>query len=163
MCDDAHILVLFLTDQFQQNFHPQTLTRRMAAIKFSFTQQQKTSPTDHPVVRNLLKGIRRDEKAKSSQPKKAVEVSLLKNMIDLCPATTLSGIRKKAILLLGFSGAFRRSELVNLHLEDISFQDKGMDIKIRRSKLTRMAKGKLKLSLKPKMTNTVHVKLLQNG
>lgn len=137
-------LVLFLTEQFQQHYHPQTLTRRLAAIKFNFTQNKKTSPTDHPVVRNLLKGIHRDKNVKTSQPKKAVSVSLLKSMVDLCPISTLRGIRDKAILLLGFAGGFRRSELANLHIEDISFQDKGMDIKIRHSKTDQEGKGKIK-------------------
>ncbi len=143
-------LVVFLTDQFHQNSHPQTLTRRLAAIKFIFTQQQKTSPTDHPIVRNLIKGIRRDEKAKPSEPKKAVRVTLLKEMVDLCSISHLNGIRDKAILLLGFSGAFRRSEWANLQIEDISFQDKGMDIKIRCSKTDQEAQGKTKAIIKAK-------------
>ncbi len=130
--------------------HPQTLTRRLAAIKFIFTQQQKPSPSDHPVVRNILKGIRRDESTKPSQPKKSVSVSLLKNMADLCPTSTLRGLRDKAILLLGFAGAFRRSELANLCIEDISIQAKGIDIKIRRSKTDQEGKGKIKAIINAK-------------
>ncbi len=102
------------------------------------------------MVRNILKGIRRDETTKPSQPKKSVSVSLLKNMADLCPASKLRGVRDKAILLLGFAGAFRRSELANLCIEDISFQSKGMDIKIRRSKTDQEGKGKTKAIINAK-------------
>ncbi len=73
-------------------------------------------------------------------------------MVDLCSYSHLSGIRDKAILLLGFSGAFRQSELANLQIEDISLQDKGMDVKIRRSKTDQDGQGKTKAIIKAKDT-----------
>jgi site-specific recombinase XerD len=53
---------------------------------------------------------------------------------------TLLGCRDRALLLVGFAGAFRRSELVALHLEDIESSREGLTITVRRSKPTRMGR-----------------------
>jgi hypothetical protein len=95
------IIALFLTAQFEQNeIHPKTLTRRLVAIKNHFTERHLHSPTDHPIVRNLLKGIRRDEKALPSKSKNALIAGIVKSMVDLCPSD-VRGCRDKVVLLPG--------------------------------------------------------------
>ena len=55
-------------------------------------------------------------------------------MVALAPTDTLRGLRDRALLLLGFAGAFRRSELVALRVEDLAFVPDGLRVAIRRSK-----------------------------
>jgi integrase len=93
----------------------------------------------------MMKGIRRDKNALPSRPKKATLKEVVIKMVDLCPTDTLRGIRNRAILLLGFCGGYRRSELVAINIEDITFQPgKGMDIFHRFSKSDQEGKGNIK-------------------
>jgi site-specific recombinase XerD len=141
-------IALFLADQFKQGFHPSTLVRRLAAIKFMYVNLGKPSPSDSPIVKAMIRGIRRDEKAKPSQPKKAILSTMVKQMADLFPNKTLRDLRNRALLLVGFAGAYRRSELVAINIEDITWQKEGMDIVIHRSKTDPEGKGDFKAILK---------------
>jgi site-specific recombinase XerD len=140
------IIALFLTYEFKENnSNPSTINRRLAAIKFWFKSRNLKSPTDDDLVHSVLKGIRRDKNVKHSNPKKATLKEVIMQMVDLCPSNEIRGIRDRAILLLGFSGAYRRSELVSINLEDITFRDgKGMDIFHRYSKTDQEGKGEIK-------------------
>lgn len=122
---------------------PATLNRRLAAIRF--IHQRKgfdLGPTDSQKVRGVLKGIKRKEGVKVGR-KKAATSNLILQMVGEIPSDLL-GMRDKALLLLGFSGAFRRSELVNLNFEDLEFRDQGLLVHIRRSKTDQEGKGTLK-------------------
>ena len=79
-----------------------------------------------------MRGIRR---AKGIAPngKAPILTPLLRQMVEALP-DDLSGLRDKAILLLGFAGAFRRSEIVGLHLRDVQISDFGLIVTLRRSK-----------------------------
>ena len=139
------IIALFLTSQFQARFHPTTINRRLAAIKFWFMTHNKTSPTNDDRVRAVMKGIRRDKNAPKSRITKATLKELIKKMVDLCPTNTIRGIRDRALLLLSFCGGYRRSELVAIDIEDITFHPgKGMDIYHRFSKSDQEGKGDIK-------------------
>lgn len=139
------IVALFLTYQHQQNFHPTTINRRVAAIKFWFTSSGMKSPTEDELVKSIMKGIRRDKNAPASRIKKATLKEVLIQMVDLCPSNTLRGLRDRAILLLGFCGAYRRSELISIQIEDITWQSgKGMDIQHRFTKTDQEGKGLIK-------------------
>lgn len=141
------IIAMFISSQFDAGLHPSTLNRRLSAIKFAYSCLEKESPTDKSVVRATLKGIRRDKNAPPVKSKKAVVTNIIKEMVQLCPSNSLRDIRDRAILLLGFAGAFRRSELVAINFEDISFNTNGMDIKIHRSKTDQEGKGYFKVIL----------------
>jgi site-specific recombinase XerD len=109
-----------------------TVRRRVAAIKFAHETDDRESPTGSRLVRATLAGIRRTIGV--AQVKKApATANRLVEMIRLCP-TTLPGMRDRAMLLLGFAGAFRRSELVALRVEDLQEAAGGLRITIRRSK-----------------------------
>lgn len=147
---DPEIISMFIGSQFHEGLHPSTLNRRLAAIKFAYKCFKKPSPTDDMLVKATLKGIRRDEKAPPVKAKKAALSHIVKEMVALCNSNSLKDIRNKAILLIGFAGAFRRSELVAVNFEDISFTDKGMEIKIIRSKTDQEGKGNMKIILPAK-------------
>jgi site-specific recombinase XerD len=109
-----------------------TIARRCAAIKFLHETADRESPTTARLVRSTLAGIRRTIGV--AQVKKApATATRLVEMIRLCP-TTLAGMRDRAMLLLGFAGAFRRSELVALRVEDLQEASGGLRVTIRRSK-----------------------------
>jgi site-specific recombinase XerD len=109
-----------------------TVRRRVAAIKFAHETDDRESPTSSRLVRATLAGIRRTIGV--AQVKKApATAGRLVEMIRLCP-TTLPGMRDRAMLLLGFAGAFRRSELVALRVEDLQEAAGGLRVTIRRSK-----------------------------
>jgi len=109
-----------------------TINRRMAAIRFLHESADLESPTCSRTVRAAIAGIRRT--IGTMQVKKAPATSaLIIEMARLCPPT-LAGMRNKAILLIGFGGAFRRSEVVALRVEDIIEVEGGLRVMIRRSK-----------------------------
>ena len=131
----------FLADQARAGVAAATLNRRLAAIKFAHEAQGLATPTAHKGVTAALKGIRR---AKGTAPskKKAATADLVKEMVRRCP-DTLNGQRDRALLLLGFAGAFRRAELVALTVADLAFVDDGLRVTIRKSKTDQEGAGQV--------------------
>lgn len=117
-----------------------TVSRRVAAISEAHKRNGHPTPTEEWVVRNTMKRLRR-ELGSPARGKEPVLVEDIKKMIKLCPPT-LTGLRDKAILLIGFAGALRRSDLCNLDLEDISKADEGIVLMIRRGKTDQKREGR---------------------
>ena len=113
---------------------PATLTRRLAAISKAHSAAGNESPASmkHAAVKEVLSGIRRT-KGTASACKAPLLVGQLKAALR-DSREDLLGIRDRALLLVGFAGAFRRSELVSLEVADIAFTDDGLVITLRRSK-----------------------------
>ena len=93
----------------------------------------------HRLVRETWKGIRR-ARGVAQQEKAALLTADLRRMMGAL-APGMRGARDRALLLLGFAGAFRRSELVALDVEDLDFREEGLIIFLRRSKRLRGAGG----------------------
>lgn len=91
-----------------------TIQRRAAAIAFQHRQNGLAPPTAHPLVADVLAGIAR-EHGTAPQRKSALTVELLREALVAVDDGTLRGIRNRAILLLGFAAALRRSEIVALN------------------------------------------------
>lgn len=108
-----------------------TLGRRLSAISQAHQTAGLASPTREPVIRQLISGIRRSHGI-AVTAKRPVLVEDLKAMLEGLPAGVL-GFRDRALLLLGFTGAFRRSELVALDCVDIERQHDGLIVNVRRS------------------------------
>jgi site-specific recombinase XerD len=111
---------------------PVTIGRRLSSIAFEHGRVDVASPTSHPQVRAVYAGIRRSHGTAADQRAAAVTGEVIK-MTTALP-TTLAGTRDRAILLLGFAGAFRRSELVSLNVDDLTVVDQGLIVRLRRSK-----------------------------
>jgi site-specific recombinase XerD len=109
-----------------------TIDRRLSSIGYFHKQARHSLPTKDPEVERTMRGIRR---AKGIAPngKAPILTPLLRRMVEALP-DDLPGLRDKALLLVGFAGAFRRSELVGLHLRDVQIGDAGLIITLRRSK-----------------------------
>ncbi len=117
-----------------------TLSRRMVAIAKAHTMQGHPSPTQSDVVQLTLKGIKR----KHGKPQRQVSALLKEDiisMLNIMPENT-KGIRDRALLLIGFCGAFRRSELVSLATNDIEFVTQGLIITLQRSKTDQSGTGR---------------------
>ncbi len=121
---------------------PQTLKRRLTAIKHWHTYQGFADPTSHPLIRKTLTGI---SKVHGKPANKAAALSLeqLKIIMDvLREEGTPKSCRDSALLLIGFFGAMRRSELVAITWEDIHFMEEGVTIQISRSKTDQTGIGR---------------------
>jgi integrase len=140
------MLVLYLAEKASQGRRPKGLSVAVAAIRWKHLDEKggnlEISPTDHPMVRKELKRIRRRYGTRSVQ-KTPVTVDDLRQMVELIPET-LVGRRNRAILLLGFSGAFRRSELAAMRFEDVTYVPEGMTVLIPRAKNDQEGEGFVK-------------------
>ena len=136
----AEAVALFLSDQANRGIAASTLTRRTAAIKFAHEALGLETPTSSKLVSSTMKGIRRSGNAKKQKaPATADRVT---DMISYCN-NTLAGKRDRAILLLGFAGAFRRSELAALTVADLEVTADGLKVTIRKSKTDQEGVGQV--------------------
>ena len=117
-----------------------TITRGLTALSQVHQLAGHPSPTWEPHVREVLKGVRRIHGVAPRQ-KAPIDVDTLKEMVGGLDAGDLRGMRDRTLLLLGFSGAFRRAELVGLDVEDIVFVKHGLEVTIRRSKTDQDGEG----------------------
>ncbi|WP_229310846.1 site-specific integrase [Larkinella arboricola] len=91
------------------------------------------SPATDKQVRIVLEGIKRTKGIRQKQAP-AFTLHRMKTLLRGMETDSLAGLRNKALLLLGFTGAFRRSELVALNVEDLSFTEEGLIVSMGRSK-----------------------------
>lgn len=132
-------ILLFLTEEAKTKKY-NTVKLYYAGVK-SYCKE-KNIPIDYNKIKVFFKGLRNEKEASSGA--KALEFSELKNIIDSIDTDKLIGKRDKALLLLGFFGAFRRSELVNLNISDIEETNKGFTILIKNSKTDKNKIGMFK-------------------
>ena len=109
-----------------------SIQRRINAIAEAHKAVGLDPPTHHAMVANTMKGIRRMLGTAASQ-KAPTLTDDIRAMVDATD-TGIIGLRDRALVLLGFAGAFRRSELVALDVEDCSFGKDGLTVTLRRSK-----------------------------
>ncbi|MCS0590414.1 site-specific integrase [Massilia norwichensis] len=119
-----------------------TLQHRLIAIHRAHTDQGLPSPVTNSLVKRTMQGIRRTFGIKQRRVTALVKDDLLEMMIHIDKQMTMRAARDKALILVGFAGAFRRSELVRLRYEDITQYDSGMELLIRRSKTDQEGAGR---------------------
>lgn len=117
-----------------------SIQRRLNAIAEAHKAIGLESPTHHPMVANTMKGIRRTRGTAPAQ-KTPTLIEDIRAMVDATDAG-LIGQRDRALLLLGFAGAFRRSELVELSAGDCVFSKDGLTVILRRSKTDQTGAGR---------------------
>ena len=132
-------VAMFLADQAEEGTAVSTLSRRIAAIRYVHSLSHLESPTNSELVKATLKGIRR-VKGSTPEQKAPATAEILNDMLRHIP-DTLQGLRDKALLLLGFAGAFRRSELAALTVDDIQETQMGLRITIKKSKTDQENQG----------------------
>ncbi|QNP54355.1 tyrosine-type recombinase/integrase (plasmid) [Hymenobacter qilianensis] len=110
-----------------------TIRRHVAAIAKLHQLAGQPSPTTHEALGVVLDGIGR-VLGKRQRQAPAFTVAELKQAVRAMNLTTPTGLRDRALLLLGFAGAFRRSELVALNVEDVELTRQALLIHLQRSK-----------------------------
>ena len=139
------ILALYLTELSSKSKFS-TLKRRLASISILHKVKGHYIDTKHPIIMENLMGIKR-VKGSNQKGKKPLLISNLKQLINAIDESNEKNIRKsrdKAIILIGFSGGFRRSELVNIENEDVEFVEEGVKIYVKRSKTDQSGEGMIK-------------------
>ena len=140
---DPETVALYLAEQAETGLAPSTLGRRAAAVKHVHESADLPDPTAHKALTALLQGVRRDNAARPIARKKPTDPSMIADMIACCETETLTGLRDKAVILFGFSGAFRRSELCALNVEDLEETPEGLRVTIRQSKTDQEGAGQV--------------------
>lgn len=110
-----------------------TIRRRKSAIAYTHDQAGQDDPTSGKHVRRILEGIAR-EKGVAPYRKAAMTVDLLRAALATLDSDQLRAQRDRAILLVAFHAALRRSEVAALDVEDLRFEPEGVVVTIRRSK-----------------------------
>jgi integrase len=118
---------------------PSSIGRRTSAIKYAHELAGYETPTKDKRVKVTVAGIRRDSNF-ISRRKAAATHDKIRAMLDTCD-NTMTGIRDRALLAFGFAGAFRRSELIALRVENLAEEPDGLRVRIAKSKTDQEAKG----------------------
>jgi integrase len=146
-------VALYLSDR-AEDLATSTLSQRMAAIQHAHDERGLESPTRSKAVQNVMRGIRR-ETDRTPEQAPPLLTEHIKNMVDALPgdgsppnkteaeAAWLRGNRDKALLLTGFAGAFRRSELAALRIEHIDNRPDGLLVTVPQSKTDQEGEGQL--------------------
>jgi site-specific recombinase XerD len=131
----------YLASLAHAGIKPSTIRRRLSTIAEVHRLSRVASPTADELVRLAMAGIRRQHGSAPAQ-KAALTTDELKLLVASTPQGTVAGARDRAVLLLGFAGGFRRSELVGIDVEDVHEELRGLRIRIRRSKTDQEGEGR---------------------
>jgi len=133
------ILALYIT-HLSKSYKFSTLKRRIASISVIHKLKGHYLDVKHPIIMENLHGIKRTlgSRQKAKKPILINDLKLIIKVIDQ------EKTRDKALILIGFAGGFRRSELVNIDYDDIEFVPEGVKILIKRSKTDQSGEGTIK-------------------
>ncbi len=133
------IIALYIT-YLSKSSKFSTLKRRIASISVIHKLKGHYLDTKHPIIMENLHGIKRTLGSRQ-KAKKPILINDLKIIIQVIDKDK---IRDKALILTGFAGGFRRSELVNINFDDVEFVSEGVKILIKRSKTDQSGEGIIK-------------------
>lgn len=154
-------VAMFVASQAASGLSPSTITRRLAAIRLVHLGANQPSPHNTIQVVEVMRGIRR-EWAKPPEKKAPAIDEEIKLMADAVVPGTGKGLRDRALLLFGFAGAFRRSELVGLNTWNLEERDEGLKVTIEQSKTDQEAEGQAIAILRQPDSSYCPVQALQD-
>ena len=143
---EPKIVSLYLTYLSTKQVKMSTLKRRLVSIGVIHRLKGHYLDTKHPSIIENLMGIKR-RKGSFQKGKKPLLIKHLKqiiNVIDEQKNEEIKKIRDRSIILIGFSGGFRRNEIVSLNYEDLDFVEEGLKINLKRSKTDQFGQGSVK-------------------
>ncbi len=152
---EPKIVSLYLT-YLSKNSKISTLRRRLVSISMIHKLKGHYLDTKHPIIIENLMGIRRviGSIQKGKKPLLINHLKLVINVINELQSGEIKKIRDKTIILIGFAGGFRRSELTSIDYEDLEFVPEGLKITIKKSKTDQFGEGMSKGL--PYFTNEVY-------
>ena len=133
-------VAMFMAAEAKRGTAPSTLNRRLSAIRLMHLGARVVSPHAAVEVQEVMRGIRRLS-TRGVVKKEAAVDEQIKKMVDACDLTSYQGQRDRAILLLGFAGALRRSEIVALDVNHLKVSDDGFVVTIAKSKTDQESRG----------------------
>jgi site-specific recombinase XerD len=139
---EPETISMFVASQAADGLNPSTITRRLSAIRLVHLGAGHPSPHNTIKVIEVMRGIRRDW-ARPPERKAPAIVQEIKEMVDAMDKEMAKGLRDRALLLIGFAGAFRRSELVALNTWNLEYRDEGVKVTIQISKTDQESKGQV--------------------
>ncbi len=142
---EPKIVSLYLT-HLSKNSKVSTLRRRLVSISMVHKLKGYYLDTKHPIIVENLMGIKRT-KGSIQKGKKPILINHLKSIINVIndqKKEETKKLRDKAIILIGFGGGFRRTELISIDYEDLEFVPEGLKIIIKRSKTDQFGEGTMK-------------------
>ena len=145
MPTDPKIVSLYIT-HLSRSSKISTLRRRLVSIGVIHRLKGHYLDTKHPAIIENLMGIKR-KKGSIQTGKKPLLINHLKQIINIIDEQKIEKIKKlrnRTLILIGFGGGFRRSELISINYEDLDFVEEGVKITIRKSKTDQFGEGLLK-------------------
>ena len=142
---EPKIISLYLT-HLSKNSKISTIRRRLVSISMVHKLKGHYLDIKHPIITENLLGIKR-VKGSIQRGKKPLLISHLKSIINVINEQQNEEIKKfrdRSIILIGFGGGFRRTELISIDYEDLEFVPEGLKITIRRSKTDQFGEGMIK-------------------
>jgi len=146
MPSDSKIVSLYLTYLSTKDVKMSTLKRRLVAIGVIHRLKGHYLDTKHPSIIENIMGIKR-RKGSVQKGKKPLLINNLKtiiNVIDDIKDDEIKRYRDRTIILIGFSGGFRRNEIVSLDFDDLDFVNEGLKINLKKSKTDQFGEGLIK-------------------
>ena len=143
---EPRIVSLYLTNLSTKDIKMSTLKRRLVSIGTVHKIKGHYLDTKHPSIIENIMGIKR-RKGSAQKGKKPILINNLKNIINVIDKEINKEIKKfrdRTIILIGFSGGFRRNEIVSLDFEDLDFVTEGVKINIKKSKTDQFGEGSKK-------------------
>jgi site-specific recombinase XerD len=140
---EPKIVSLYLTYLSTKDVKMSTLKRRLVSIGVIHKLKGYYLDTKHPAIIENIMGIKR-RKGSIQKSKKPILISNLRNIINVIDKQKKEEIKKlrdRSIILIGFSGGFRRNEIVSLDYDDLDFVTEGLKINLRRSKTDQFGEG----------------------
>ena len=143
---EPKIISLYLTQLSTKDVKISTIKRRLVSIGVIHKLKGYYLDTKHPLILENLMGIKR-RKGSIQNGKKPLLINNLKrliNVIDQQKKEQIKIFRDRTIILIGFSGGFRRNEIVSLDYDDLDFVEEGLKINVKRSKTDQFGEGSIK-------------------
>ena len=143
---DPKIISLYLTHLSTKDVKLSTIKRRLVSIGVIHKMKGHYLDTKHPIIVENLLGIKR-RKGSVQKGKKPILINILRkilNVIDEQNSPDIKKLRDKSIILIGFSGGFRRNEIISLDYEDLDFVYEGLKITVKKSKTDQFGEGTIK-------------------
>ena len=132
----------YITAEAQSGRKTSTIQRRLSSISQAHQSAGFDSPTQSLLVRKVWAGIRKTVGVAQKEKAPAL-VDDVRAMVETLNLDSNKGLRDRALILVGFAGAFRRSELVAIDFDDLTFTGDGVTINVRRSKTDQEGEGRL--------------------
>ena len=143
---DPKVVSLYLTYLSTKDVKMSTLKRRLVSIGVIHKLKGHYLDTKHPSIIENMMGIKRRKGSiqKGKKPLLINNLKILINVIDKENNEEIKKLRDRSIILIGFSGGFRRNEIVSLDYDDLEFVQEGLKISLKRSKTDQFGEGLVK-------------------